>query len=209
MKTHRARAAFTVIALTACTSGARTRGGDPARRADVAVARDAAGAGLPRWRGAPPVAAAAAGTTARLWLRADGAAVSSQEGERAVADADAAAREFDAALRGYRRREGLRRDPSTGELARGGNGTLEVTVVADASLPLARLRDLARDDTYSQWTATLALSARAGDVEVAAPFALRPRDGALRLRATATFQDLADVLSRADAPRGRPTVTIE
>lgn len=209
MKTHRARAAFTAIALTACTSRARTGDGPPAQRLDGAAERDTARAGLPRWIGALPVTAPAQGTTARLRLRADGATVSSGEGERAVADADAAAREFDAALRGYRRREGLRRDPGTGELVRGGYGALVVTVAADASLPLARLRDLARGDTYSQWTATLVLAARAGDAEVAAPFALRPRDGALRIRATATFQDLADVLSRADASRGRPTVTIE
>jgi hypothetical protein len=141
-----------------------------------------------------------------LRLTQGGAFVTTDSSEHVVSSAAAVNDAFDGFLRGYRRRFGLRRDRTTGALVHGGTGSMEVTLVADASLPLGRLRDLAGVPGYAHWERVLTLAVETPAGEGRVPFMLTTMraEAQVELPAMATFQGLADAL--ASRPPDHPPV---
>lgn len=192
------RRALLMMALVgACDRRAEaTRDATPSAIVASAVGASA-GDELPRWSGGAIAARGATeGVSARLRFTAHDITVIDDGETHAVVDAAAATGVFDALLRGYRRREGLRRDPGSGALVHGGSGALAVRVEAPASTPLARLAAIVREESYSGWAGSLRLAVRVGATVAEVPFAWCRRSP-ITLPASASFQDLADALARA------------
>ncbi len=161
----------------------------------------------PRWpRRELPTKRASPAIEGQLRLTPGGAFVTTDGPERAVSSAAEMNEAFDGFLRGYRRRFGLRRDRATGALVHGGTGSMEVTLVADASLPLGRLHELAGVPGYADWERVLVLAVETPTGEGAVPFVLTTTraEAQVELPATATFQSLADAL--ANRPPDHPPV---
>ncbi|MCC6874935.1 MAG: hypothetical protein IT378_11575 [Sandaracinaceae bacterium] len=165
----------------------------------------------PRWPlDTVPIDPTQVGVTATLHLTRAGATVTTlDQGEAPVADAAACEARFEGALRGYRRRFGMRRSAG-GATEHGGTGALDARVVAAASLPVSRLAALVTSSGYSGWARRIALVvAMRDDQEATLPVAFvdRPDRAGVVVSGSATFQALVDAIARV-APTRRVAVHV-